>query len=201
MREAMFSDIGNILATYKPRQTESTDTRQALQRHDSDFEQQHKKKEDKDQDSLKNEDIANVSVKSLHLFLNNLLKSRNNPAPPIAEKNERRESTEGKSLSASQAEMDFGEAPKTSPGIAAKAAQAYETTAHSAEKAQGQPENPPPYTAQALALSASEIRVIYKLLDELQDLSERHIEYLQIERGETFLQSLVTAVEKAIKQG
>lgn len=84
---------------------------------------------------------------------------------------------------------------------AADAARAYE---HSAET---KPNNPDTeyHTSQstsdmidALEVSPAEIRIIHTVLNNLKTLADRQVEYLRIEHGESFLDSLVSAVEKAL---
>ena len=49
--------------------------------------------------------------------------------------------------------------------------------------------------ADLISLDAAEVRTIHELLEDLQLLSDKNIEYIHIERASSFLQSLVNAVE------
>lgn len=201
----MFSNIGNIFLGSEPRRTESTDTRQAIQRHDPDFEKRRSKKESRNHEHAEEEDTATVSVESLHLFLDDFLRAQN---APLAPENGPERASEGdeKTAASEQSEPAQGQkAPEHhSPpnGPAAHAAQAYARQAHhqgqSWEESRRQPPSSPDHEHVPL-LNAEQIRTIHALLDDLRILSERKILYIRIERGESFLDSLVIAITKAVE--
>lgn len=179
----MFSTLGNIFSI-KPRQAESTDARLGIRRHEPEQEQGRKKQKTEDSDTFFNaEDEATVSIEALRIFLENFLKSQQEP-----------EKTATPASQAPAAEIP-GQAPHIS-GEASQAASAYQTTAQSNKKYM-----PPVATteesAQGPLLQAHEIRTIHVLLNDLADLSTKNIEYLRIERSDSFLNSLVAAVQKA----
>lgn len=197
----MFASIGQIFQT-QPRQAEQSDTRQDIQRHDPEFERRKKKKHHEDED-LFPEDGATVSVQALRVFLENFLKSlseeqQNIPGPNTQDEN--------------QAELDLGlEAPPISKqshpesqvqhvsGQAAYAANTYQHIASAGQKRsileQTGVSGVPP-----IHLDASEVRTIHAILDDLKIAEERNVEYIRIERSESFLGSIAAAVDK-IKHG
>lgn len=191
----MFSALGSIFSI-KPRQAEQTDTRQALQRHDPDYEQNRKKKESSPDQDL-NDDGASVSVEALRIFLENFVRNgaedeKNHAAP--AEEDTFPEPQDYKI----QQNMDLQEADRneTKPGQAAMVASVYESTAQTKDnttlfETTDQAQGP------ALDLQAADIRTIHILIEDLKTLAQENIEYLHIERAETFLDSLVNAVHKA----
>ncbi|MCB1561980.1 MAG: hypothetical protein KDJ75_00245 [Alphaproteobacteria bacterium] len=203
----MFSNIGNIFAGSEPRRTESTDTRQAIQRHDPDFEKRRSKKDSRNHEHAQEEDMATVSVESLHLFLDNLLRVQNAPLAPESSPENAPEDNEEMAASEESGTVQEQETPEHhSPpnGPAAHAAQAYAQQAHhqgqSWEDVSSDPHTPPPSGHEhAPLLSAEQIRTIHTLLDDLRILSERKIPYIRIERGESFLDSLVIAITKAVE--
>ena len=82
-------------------------------------------------------------------------------------------------------------------GFAAQAASAYAHNSHAQDKSKVLFETTDKATGPSLDLSAADIRTIHVLIDDLKELEKANIEYLQIERAQTFLQSLVNAVRKA----
>jgi hypothetical protein len=200
----MFSNIGNIFAGSEPRRTENTDTRQAIQRHDPDFERRRPKKDSQNHDHAEEEDIATVSVESLHLFLDNLLRAQN--APGMDEGLKTREGELLPENPSPQAEPNSAERSRHTPpiGPAAHAAQAYAQQAHhqgqSWEEISSHPHTPPPSGQEnAPLLNTEQIRTIHTLLDDLRILSERKVAHIRIERGESFLDSLAAAIVKAVE--
>ena len=183
----MFSNFGNI-NIQKPRQAETTDTRQGIRRHDPDQQQRKKKKSDSDNPiGFDEDDIATVSIEALQLFLQNFLKSTEVKADKPTTQNS--EPPEAREFSAPQA-------PKPVSGVAAHAAHVYQ---HSAQAVRGNAfgaQNALETTtvAQSLGLDAAEVRTIHALLAALKTLSTRKVEYLRIERSDSFLHSLEKAV-------
>ncbi len=181
----MFSAIGNVFAP-KPRHAETTDTRQEIQRHDPDYERRKGKKRDDDAPfGFDEDDSALVTVSALQVFLENFLKSQ-------------METTSNSSTPEDTPAVftaPTNEAPAAPTGRAAMAASAYQ---HGAEATQSAPPRMQTgdMNANPLGLKTQDLRLIHGLLRDLKILAERRIEYLQIERSESFLQSLVDAVEK-----
>ena len=191
----MFNALGNIFSI-KPRQAEQTDTRQDIRRHDPDYENPRKKKEAEENQSF-NEDQATVSVEALKLFLENFVKN-------ATDSGEQQQDSEQSDGITEQSPLDFkiqtempletGTKAPLKSGKAAHGAAAYAQMAEANERRDilfettDQAEGPP------LELSATDIRSIYAIIEDLKILSEAHIEYLHIERASTFLESLENAV-------
>ena len=192
----MFSALGSIFSV-KPRQAENTDTRQAIQRHDPDFERRRKKKEATPEEALQ-QDNALVSVSALREFLENFVKNSPENTAEIQKEKTSEVSKEAIDYNI-QTEMPLDTQAQNAAksGQAAQAASAYQNSAQSNEKSKvllettDQAEGPP------LDLSSADIRVIYKLIEDLKLLNDSNVEYLRIERAATFLDSLVNAVNTA----
>jgi len=192
----MFSALGNIFSS-KPRHAEQSDTRQGIQRHDPEFERRNKKKNKKDDENI-DQNGATVSVEALKTFLDNFVKNgaeeQATSESPSNEKNTPQfvAPTHDQKTSASATTTD-----QTSRK-ASQAASAYQTTAEN-EKSSILIETTDQAEGPTLDLSAADIRVIYTLIGDLKILNNANIEYLRIERAETFLDSLTNAVKKAKK--
>jgi hypothetical protein len=179
----MFSSFGNIFIT-KPRQAENADTRLGIRHHEPDQERRKKEEKSEPVSVFDTDDSATVTVDALRAFLENFLKSM------TAEKKDG-----GKFVAPEQPQAPQNSAPAHHDGAAARAAGAYQHVAKKVDRTQT-PEVPADADATPL-LGAADIRTIYKLIEDLKPLSERGIEYLTIERSDSFLNSLVAAVEKA----
>ena len=192
----MFSALGNIFSA-KPRQAEHTDTRQAIQRHDPDFERRRKKKEQSPEEAL-GQDNALVSVSALREFLENFVKNSPENTQQTQKTQASAEPKEAMDYNI-QTEMPLDAQPQSSQksAQAAQAASAYQNRAQSNEKSKVLLETTDQSEGPALDLSSADIRVIYTLIEDLKLLREFNIEYLRIERAATFLDSLVTAVNAA----
>ncbi len=188
----MFSTFGNIFVT-RPRHAETTDTRQGIRRHDPDQESRRKKGEGETSDALfDTDDSATVTVEALRIFLENFLKSLDVKKPENARTNP------------AVAEPQTSPEIPTSPaqpvdGEAAKAAGVYQHVAQKVDRTAAPPAPESMETAPSadMLLAASDIRAIHKLLEDLKLLAARGIDYLTIERSDSFLNSLIAAVAKA----
>lgn len=185
----MFSELSKIF-TISPRHAEQTDTRQAIQRHEPDFERRRAKKQP-ESETDDHKTGASVSVEALRIFLEEFL--RNNSEEPANQKSSKEENTTKPPQHVNrQIPQDH---PYTNP--AAQAAGAYANTAHTGEKSAilfettDQAGDGP-----ALEISAADIRTIQTLIDDLKILEDAGIEILHIERAATFLDSLNNAVAK-----
>ncbi len=183
----MFSNFGSIF-NIRPRHAENTDARLDIRRHDPDQERRRKKDaEAQNNAGFETDDNATVTVEALGIFLVNFLESLQAPGANSAASS--KISVQGQTHareSSSHPHID---------GEAAKAAGAYR---HAPQRNDHAPAAPPPApTTPAIELAADDVRTIHRLLADLGPLTERGIEYLTIERGESFLASLVAAVEKA----
>ncbi len=195
----MFNALGNIFSI-KPRQAEHTDTRQGIQRHDPEFERRRRSKESQEESDF-TQDNATVSVEALRLFLENFVKNANEdgsehvtPTTDSFMEEEPKDPLDFKI----QTEMTLGDnarADKQS-STAAHAASRYQNTAETTEKNTVLLETTDSAEGPPLDLSAADIRTIHILIDDLKSLSEAKIEYLNIERANSFLESLINAVNK-----
>ncbi len=186
----MFYSIGNIF-TREPRQAEQTDTRQAIQRHDPDFEQS-AKQQGEDAAEEFGEDVAFVSVEALTIFLKNFVKEQ-------AEKDQQG-LTETPLADHSPALETLEQTPPQHPPQntpAAKAANAYQTTSQVQKQEDVLIETTDAAQGPSLDLSTEDVRAINLLIDELNDLKNSRIETLRIERATSFLESLQAAVTQA----
>lgn len=185
--KTMFSNLGHIFFN-RPRHAESADARLGIRRHDPDQDGRRKKEDGENSGSeFDRDDSATVTVEALRIFLENFLQSIT-PAAQNVEKN----------FSAQSAGQNHQ--PRHIDGETAKAVGAYGRTAQKNEHKNEKPITPTvsaPDTGAATGLNAGEIRAIHGLLADLPELTARGIEYITIERGESFLASLVNAVEKA----
>lgn len=180
----MFSALGSIFTT-QPRHAESSDTRQDIRRHDPEHERRKKKKQFSQDDLLQNTDGATISVEALQLFLQSFLQSLADQSKQQFQKH------------AAQTDLlnQEDQNSQKASGRAAYAANAYQSMADTQQKksllerTDMDIDQTPP-----IALEASEVRKIHGLLEDLKILHTRNIEYIRIERGESFLQSLIDAV-------
>lgn len=196
----MFSALGSIFSI-KPRQAEQTDTRQGIQRHDPEYERRRKDKEPPKEDSF-NQDNATVSVAALRVFLENFVKTsakENAETPTTAEQlfeDEQKTASDFTAEAETQApSSEDTRAHKNSPA-AAHAASSYQNAADANEKSSVLFETTDATSGPSLDLSAADIRTIYALIEDLKTLSEANVEYLNIERADSFLESLINAVNK-----
>lgn len=184
----MFSQLGPLFKTML-RQAEKPDARMEIRR-DEKRENGRGFDEPQEESAGPNlwEDSASVSVAALRSFLGEFLKSRG----------------KGESVTAAPPHPDPFNAPYTPPplmpatSIAARAMKAY--GAHTPPPVPP-PEPPPPQPEPAPANSLSdllqvdEIRTIHALIAGLNELEKKGVQTLTIEKAETFLQSLVHAIE------
>ena len=195
----MFSALGNIFSI-KPRQAEQTDTRQAIRRHDPDYEQRRKKKESETSQALE-EDGATVSVEALRIFLENFVRNNANGEAAEQASSEEQSQAEQNHEPADykiQADLDLTDTieRQEKSGQAARAASTYENAAQTKEEKILFETTDQGAIGPTLDLSAADIRTIHLLIEDLKVLKAENIEYLQIERAATFLDSLVNAVSK-----
>lgn len=173
----MFNALGQIFSPPPLRHAEHSDTRQEIQRHDPEFERRRKKQNPQASDE-QTETVPIVSVEALLAFLQAFVK-KNQPVGIIGE--------------------NANSTPQTPTAAPASyAASAYQNTARAQQKntillettdsaAQGPEMN----------LSAADIRLILRLIEDLKLLKAAEIEQLELGRAATFLQSLQDAVNTA----
>ena len=182
----MFSNLGPLFrATF--RQAEQTDTRQAIIREEK--ENGRRKKEDKEEatDGELWEDSTSVSVDALRTFLINFLKG-----------SELTDRLNGKQNSTPSPPQRMPEERTPVNTQTARALGAYQSMA---EKTAATPPAPPPPVEttidEADLVASDEIRLMHKLINDLEELSGRGMQTLTIERADSFLQSLENAVNAA----
>ncbi len=189
----MFSQLGPLFKTVL-RQAESADTRLAIRR---DEKQDPERKQDFDQppeeESSFWEDSTSVSVEALRTFLIEFLKTRGNDDGPATKPQAQTPVTPT--------------APPPGTNVSPRAAQAMKAygamAAQTHEPPPETPYDPAPdessYEAEsgdlADLLAADELRTIHRLIHELDLLARRGITMLTIEKADTFLESLVAAVQ------
>ena len=173
----MFSSFGNIFIQ-KPRQTEAADTRLNIRHHDPEQQSKHGKKNERETALPETMDSATVSVEALRLFLINFLRELEYEA--------------GEQKTINTQSPDPADHMRAESGTAAaRAASAYRAAAIKTH------DTPPPEIHEHPLYASSKISAVHKLITDLSRLSATGIEELTIERGETFLDSLVTAVKNA----
>jgi hypothetical protein len=181
----MFSNFGNIFIT-KPRHAETADTRLGIRHYEPDQERRKKDEKPEPVSVFDTDDSATVTIDALRAFLENFLKSM------TAEKKDG-----GKFVAPAEPQPTQNSAPVNHDGAAARAVGVYQHVAQKVDRT-ATPEVHADVAATPL-LKAADIRTIYKLIEDLKPLSDRGIEYLTIERSDSFLNSLVAAVAKATK--
>ncbi|MCB1652013.1 MAG: hypothetical protein KDI46_08175 [Alphaproteobacteria bacterium] len=188
----MFSALTQLLATQPPRRAEESDTRQALQHHDPDY---HKRRKNKDKTAPHIDEDGNIiiSVEALSEFLQKIIKSAPRP--------ETEEGTPDIENIPETQPVPTPQASTTQSANAAHAASAYASMQNAQKKdtilletTDSAPSGP------ELDLTAADTRAIHALLEDLKTLAQNDIHHLQIERAESFLQSLKNAVNKAKTQ-
>lgn len=181
----MFSSFGNIFIT-RPREAESTDTRLGIRKHEPDQESRKKKDAKKEGGAAADDDSATVTVEALSVFLQNFLKSL---------ETQKADGPSAQRVSDPSQKASSAQEPRQADGETSRAVGVYQHVASRVDRMSS-----PPVAEESQApsiLGAADIRTIHKLLEDLKPLSERGVEYLVIERSESFLGSLVAAVAKA----
>ncbi len=186
----MFSQLGPLFKTTM-RQAESADTRLGIRRDEKHEhgKKDHPEKQDEEESPLWN-DSTTVSVEALKTFLNEFLKT----------KGIEHETTSAVITTEESAYKPEPLKPTTT--IAARAMKAYGSHADhdppppslSETKA---PEEPQDLTA---LLKTDEVRTMHTLIRELKNLQDRGVDFLTIEKPDTFLEALVIAVETEKKR-
>jgi len=180
----MFTTITQFIG--KPRHAETADTRQEIKRHDPDQPGRRNEREETEDDGIFGDDSAVVSVSALEVFLKNFLKS-------MAEEKESKNEEAGIIKPPAPQTPRPSQPPKNSP--AARAASAY---GRSSITQSVSPAAPSPEAIEAL-LGGEDVRIIHGLLDNITKLKKKNVEYISIEKNQSFLLSLKAAVEKALK--
>jgi len=175
----MFSNLGPLFKTVF-REAEPTDTRQAIRREEK---EQGRKKQDDEADNRISidlwEDSASVSVTSLQAFLVDFINDK--------------KTNDKKVISKTESNHVQNDKAKPQNTFVAKATNAYQTMADKTAPAKEEPaqiQN----ISEADLIESEEMRKIYKLIEDLEELSAKGIESLYIEQAESFVDSLINAV-------
>ena len=189
----MYSRLDPVFQAALPRQTESTDTRQGIRHEEKTDDRGRKDKGHKDEESPDIwEDSTIVSVRALDAFLAGLVAT--------AAQNEKANSAE---VQISRKPAETAAAPPAHENKpvteAARAAKAYKSMYYTGQKEHQPPLPAPPAGDSSVKLSAEEMRVLHKLMADINILAARGIETLQIRKSDSFLQSLVDAAALALR--
>lgn len=168
--------------------TERTDTSMAIRRKDPQDERQSRDGHDKEEDGEFGEDHTTLSVSALHGFLNSLLQQAGEAPHNVGQTSD--EST----------------APQTPPLTPAQsghraAASAYQSTAQTASPSGitlNDPPPPPSAAAPSITLSAEELRMIDRLLHDVETLAGQGVATINLYPADNFLQSLSLGVSEAL---
>lgn len=180
----MFSRLDSLFST-QIRQAEALDTRQAIRRHEEQGERRRERGDHEDNDSdLWQDDRATVSVRALTAFLEQLIAAAG--AAPA----------DNASAGMGLPPVHTPEKPESKPVSehAARAAQAYQKTLSAARDAIPAA---PAASMPVINLQPEEVRIIHGLIADLRILADRNIEVLTLAKSDSFLQSLVLAVQAA----
>lgn len=189
MLDRMFSALSAILPL-RPKQAEQSDTRQEILRHDPDYERHRKKKEPDPLEAFEEGGVV-LSVAALEEFLVNFMRGTLEHPP---------EENEASAVPSPEISTAAPPPPSEQPaatGAAAQAASAYQNMAGAGNRKQILLETTDKASGPPLELSAGDARAIHGLIEDLKILAAAGIQYLQIERAESFVQSLSDAVNKA----
>jgi hypothetical protein len=177
----------NIFTTTPNRHAESTDTRQAIGRHEPDQQRRRTPREDEPGDLFDLDDEAYVSVESLRLFLENYKRTQDVQTVDAA--------TENKGRAGADTPMPIDQKPLTTAPYAAQAAKAYESMAKAA-KPEISADSAANQGAGASSAGGADFSTVDRLLADLDLLALAGVETLHIQRAVNFLVSLLNAVER-----
>jgi hypothetical protein len=210
----MDTRIQNYVPTTQPRQAETSDTRQAIQRHDPDYERR-KRRRDQEQDVGEGalEDRTEVSIEALQAFLADFVRAhkirkqtqQTQPFDVLSEKAAQFSASQTASYLAS--ERPAYARDKVANSDAAKAAGAYAQGARLGSSYAARPltgalsalsmsERQHEQISSDLGISAVDTQRIQDLLKRLRSLKKEGVQALMIGRQA----SLLDAVEHAINQ-
>lgn len=181
----MDSKLDSIFRTnLQPAQ--QTDTWQGIRREDQQGDQRKKGTYKHKDDDEFGEDQATLSVQALHEFLKNLLLQAGEKIPS------------GIAQIMPDDEMNDGEPAPFNPA-SAHAARAYQTTARATPGQRIDFSERPPAATQtpqgpAITLSAEELRVIHKLIEDIETLGQQGIASIPLVPADSFLKSLILGV-------
>ncbi len=186
----MDSRLDSIFKT-RFRHAEPLDTRQAIRRHDQPDSNNRKKDGRKDDDKQDLwEDQTTVSIRALKTFLRQLVTQQPAQAP--------QENGTPKNQQKHKDNQQGATPPASAPPApaAARAASAYQRTYNATHDESIGGDAPQSGALPDIELAPDEIRTIHKLIDALEQLDRANIDYLTLRKHDSFLQSLVEAVER-----
>lgn len=190
----MYANIGHLF-TSAPYRAEQTDTRQAIHRHDPEFERRRGKGKNGSKESeFDIEDHADVSIGALKAFLENFVKTMGGSQEQVTPNERAAASEKNPEIEQAPQQKSPPRKPQSSPQ-AARAASIYQRTAQKTSGSANYANSK--QTATAMGLKATDIRTIHQLIVGLDELSKRNVQNLRIERSDSFLNSLLNAVQKA----
>lgn len=202
----MFEKLNQIFASPPlPRQTEEGDARLRMRRRKDDENRRRQHEREKDtEDTL--EDRTTVSIDSLKIFLDNLVKSLSEKPLKSFEKASGRKEESAKVSPADQVEIidsrkNKGENSSDARNpAAARAARAYARTAtknpYDEAAAAPRPEGGSDISNIGETLDREHIAMIRDIQGLLDKLKERQIDYIEITRENGFLESLKISCER-----
>lgn len=183
----MFSHLDNIFKA-QMRHAEQLDTRQAIQRHERDDERKKRDERDHKDDSADDNDVTPViSVRALKTFLEQLAKDAEKSSQAPSED----QNAASDPITAPKHPSQAGD-PMLHEN-AARAAAAYQRTYQATHETEAQS-----FDANAIPdiqLSPEELRIIARLIKDLDILLKQHIMEIRLEKSSSFLQSIVNAVD------
>lgn len=188
----MYSRLDPIFHT-QLRHAETLDTRQGIRRHEDQDERKKRGRKKRENEEDLWQDQTSVSVSALHTFLQQLVRDTETKQPAAQKQNVADENialsdnAKGKSESHTPVKPDVAQR-------STRAAQAYERT-YRATHHDAIPAAPAEGAVPAIDLRPEEIRTIHGLIDDLEKLAQRGIETLTLQKSDSFLQSLVDAVQ------
>ena len=193
----MFSRLDPYFKT-QMRQTENTDTRQAIRREEK---QDSKKKDSHKSQNTDNslwEDSSGVSVEALEAFLSQFLEESYTEESSgfLTEQKQKTRTEEDSRINMPSENSEEPAMPQNTH--TARALQAYQTMsyrAHPEELLLNAEQNRASLTTPQNGLSTQEVRMIHALIDNLKTLAEHNIHSVTIEQADSFLQG----IEKGIK--
>lgn len=192
----MFSDIRNIIPIKAPAsdsQAQQSDVRQEILHHDPDQERQKKKKHSKEQASeLFGDDLAEVSVDTLDVFLEHILAqytgTENSDHVDIPITDQKTDDSVG------------AQSEKLNPN--AQAVGAYARTAtYTEQETKNRHISIPSEMGEELDLSPADIQLIYKLQKDILRLKEKQVASIrmyQVHENDSFLQMLENGVKQKL---
>lgn len=183
----MFSQLGPLFKTTF-RQAESNDTRQKIPHEERDNNRKKQNEDGKSENHVELwEDNTSVSIDALRAFLINFLKDL-----PEAQGLEIPNQSTNNAASVRPKEATRPTSTKNAKAVRAYQAQAAHTHETPSPKAPEEDKSKP------ATIENKEMRDIYKLIDSLEQLSNRGVQMLTIEKSGDFLTSLRHSVQKIL---